>query len=75
MAGDDEESGDLMDIKMGYGLLNAKRAGGEEEVFYRNVRGIVEECCHKPCTMSQMRAYCGGNKRSGPALLLDEAGQ
>ncbi|KAI1301902.1 hypothetical protein HDE_03206 [Halotydeus destructor] len=39
-----------------------KRSGPQADVFYRNVRGIVEECCHKPCTMTQMRMYCRGSK-------------
>nr|UES72906.1 insulin-like protein 2 [Carausius morosus] len=25
----------------------------------RQRRGIVEECCHKPCSVSEWRQYCG----------------
>jgi len=65
-----EEGTDLMDMKVNsYGIYNTKRA--EEEVFYRNVRGIVEECCHKACSFGQMQQYCGerpGKRSIGVAL-------
>ena len=32
--------------------------------FHRVVRGIVDECCHKPCTRNQLKLYCGRRRRS-----------
>nr|P81025.2 RecName: Full=Insulin; Contains: RecName: Full=Insulin B chain; Contains: RecName: Full=Insulin A chain; Flags: Precursor [Oreochromis niloticus]AAD22742.1 insulin precursor [Oreochromis niloticus] len=38
--------------------------GGENEVTFKDQmemmvkRGIVEECCHKPCTIFDLQNYC-----------------
>ena len=31
--------------------------------FHRHVRGIVDDCCHKPCTLTQIKKYCGRRRR------------
>nr|UES72909.1 insulin-like protein 5 [Carausius morosus] len=32
---------------------------GWSSMLTRQRRGIVEECCHKPCSVSEWRQYCG----------------
>ena len=29
------------------------------EVFQRKLRGIYDECCAKPCTINELKSYCG----------------
>ncbi|KAF8774717.1 Bombyxin B-9 like protein [Argiope bruennichi] len=26
-------------------------------------RGVADECCHRPCSFSTLRSYCGSGKR------------
>ena len=32
-------------------------------ILYRSVRSLTDECCKTPCSMSQLKAYCGGEKK------------
>lgn len=34
-------------------------ASGFLPIRYRRRSGIVEECCHKPCTRKHLSRYCG----------------
>ena len=38
-------------------------------VLIRTVRSITDECCKSPCTLSQLKAYCGERKRSAPSSI------
>ncbi|KAH7934871.1 insulin isoform X1 [Rhipicephalus sanguineus] len=29
---------------------------------HRQVRGIIEECCHKPCGVPELLSYCGRDR-------------
>lgn len=67
------EDSEYLETKSSFSLLSGPQSKrGEEVLFNRNVRGIVEECCHKSCSISQMRQYCGAGKRSGPPLAMSD---
>ncbi|KAH7940127.1 hypothetical protein HPB52_021880 [Rhipicephalus sanguineus] len=42
------------------GFLDAKTALQLlRPASHRQVRGIIEECCHKPCAVAELLSYCG----------------
>lgn len=40
---------------IGWGWLTAPTARGMKA---RNKRGIVDECCYKPCSVDELMSYC-----------------
>ena len=44
-------------------LIPSFKPHPEVVAFHRHVRGIVDECCHKPCSTQQLKLYCGKRKR------------
>lgn len=42
-----------------YPFRTANRALYLANSGFRRKRGIVEECCHKPCTINELANYCG----------------
>jgi hypothetical protein len=45
----------IIEPKRALSLLNGDSSGNN---FNRNRRGIVEECCKKPCTIKELYTYC-----------------
>ncbi|XP_050024520.2 insulin-like [Dermacentor andersoni] len=45
------------------GFLDAKTALQLlRPAAHRQVRGIIEECCHKSCSVAEMMSYCGRDR-------------
>jgi len=60
----DHES-DFFDSKSAFSLLggskrNIKNGG---VYFFRTIRGVTDECCHKSCTIRELKQYCKYDKR------------
>ncbi|KAL3258225.1 hypothetical protein MRX96_016729 [Rhipicephalus microplus] len=48
------------------GFLDAKTALQLlRPASHRQVRGIIEECCHKPCAVAELLSYCGRVRPTG----------
>lgn len=46
---------DYIDTALPTGLMGSLR----NHRLRRNYLGIVDECCHKPCSLSTMQEFCG----------------
>ncbi|XP_076327288.1 insulin-like [Tachypleus tridentatus] len=42
---------------------NALSLFGKRDVFYRQMRGVADECCRKGCSISELGAYCGPHSK------------
>ncbi|XP_053200436.1 uncharacterized protein LOC128385581 [Panonychus citri] len=64
----DLESNDFLDSKTALALFGSSRGSGrggpseDSQLFFRSLRAeghkLVEECCHKSCSLDELRAYC-----------------